>query len=66
MSPLWIRVIVSAAFGLIWTGAMLWWAAPLDLANTVITVVTGALFGLLWFWYVGRRGPAKRSDNVRD
>jgi hypothetical protein len=58
MGPLWIRVIVSAAFGLIWTAATLWWVAPLDQTNTVITVITGVLFGLLWFWYVGWPGRA--------
>jgi hypothetical protein len=48
------RLVISAvAFAVLWTGFMLWWSAPLEMASTIILVVTGAILGLLWYWLFG-------------
>ncbi|WP_407524169.1 hypothetical protein [Methylobacterium oryzisoli] len=45
---------ISFAFAVVWTGAMLWWSAPLDAAAIVIWPVAGAVAGLLWYWLMSR------------
>jgi hypothetical protein len=53
----------SVLFAVLWTAGMLWWNAPLDVAETVILVVAGAIAGLLWYFamrlFMERFGKAR-------
>jgi hypothetical protein len=46
-------VLSSVAFAVLWKAGMLWWSAPLEVAQTIILVVVGAIAGLLWYWLFG-------------
>jgi hypothetical protein len=40
----------SVLFAVLWTAGMLWWNAPLHIAETIILVVAGAVAGFLWYF----------------
>jgi hypothetical protein len=46
--------LASLAFAVLWTAWMLWWTAPLAVANTIILVICGAFAGLLFYWAIGK------------
>lgn len=48
--PLLSRTQTAVLFAVLWTAWMLWWAAPLDMADIIILPVIGALLGLGWYW----------------
>jgi hypothetical protein len=49
-----MRLILAAvAFAILWTGAMLWWEAPLDLPKVLILMIAGTLAGVLWYVFYG-------------
>ncbi len=53
MTPRMTLTFSSIAFAVLWTLWMLWWSAPLALAQTVILLAAGAVAGILWHWLFG-------------
>lgn len=40
-------------FGVLWTGGMLWWSAPLNVPKIVIWSFTGVATAFAWYWLMG-------------
>ena len=53
MSPRTKLALSSIVFAVLWTAGMLWWSAPIEVAQTVIFVISGGIAGLLWYWLFG-------------
>lgn len=53
MSVRFLRLL-SCFVAVAWTAGMLWWAAPIEMAEAVIWPIAGVLFGFGWYWVMSR------------
>jgi multisubunit Na+/H+ antiporter MnhE subunit len=54
MSARFNRIVLAIVLAALWTAGSLWRAAHLDAQTVVVTVIVGAIAGVLMYWLLDR------------